>query len=195
VSSISHSRVLPSWSCNTTDRHPEGVGPCQGVGRLGWARLGVWGPLWGRAWSAWLLLPAMRSLIQGNFAGAGQKAYALVGAAGPIAAAVGPLLGGSSGLAERGVTRTLTDQECRQYLRLRHCALRGERARAWAALTPGRGDAQGPRTGWRSGSPPEHRSAADERRPYKDRVGARRRYRLGTARCLRRARVLQPSPL
>ena len=42
-----------------------------------------------------LLLPAMQSLIHGNFAGAAQKqAYALIGAAAAIAAAVGPLLGG-----------------------------------------------------------------------------------------------------
>jgi MFS family permease len=42
-----------------------------------------------------LLLPAMQSLIHGNFAGAERKqAYALVGAAAAIAAAVGPLLGG-----------------------------------------------------------------------------------------------------
>src|SRR3954447_11282433 len=42
-----------------------------------------------------LLLPAMQSLIHGNFSGADQKqAYALVGAAAAIAAAVGPLLGG-----------------------------------------------------------------------------------------------------
>src|ERR1700742_30092 len=42
-----------------------------------------------------LLLPAMQSLIHGNFEGATQKkAYALVGAAAAIAAAVGPLLGG-----------------------------------------------------------------------------------------------------
>jgi EmrB/QacA subfamily drug resistance transporter len=42
-----------------------------------------------------LLLPAMQSLIHGNFQGAAQKqAYALVGAAASIAAAVGPLLGG-----------------------------------------------------------------------------------------------------
>jgi EmrB/QacA subfamily drug resistance transporter len=42
-----------------------------------------------------LLLPAMQSLIHGNFAGAAQrKAYAMVGAAAAIAAAVGPLLGG-----------------------------------------------------------------------------------------------------
>ena len=37
----------------------------------------------------------MQSLIHGNFEGAAQtKAYALVGAAAAIAAAVGPLLGG-----------------------------------------------------------------------------------------------------
>jgi EmrB/QacA subfamily drug resistance transporter len=42
-----------------------------------------------------LLLPAMQSLIHGNFEGAAQaKVYALVGAAASIAAAVGPLLGG-----------------------------------------------------------------------------------------------------
>ncbi|GAA4697126.1 MFS transporter [Pseudonocardia yuanmonensis] len=42
-----------------------------------------------------LLLPAMQSLIHGNFDGpARRKVYALVGAAAAIAAAVGPLLGG-----------------------------------------------------------------------------------------------------
>jgi EmrB/QacA subfamily drug resistance transporter len=42
-----------------------------------------------------LLLPAMQSLIHGNFEGDAQrKAYALVGAAAAIAAAVGPLVGG-----------------------------------------------------------------------------------------------------
>lgn len=42
-----------------------------------------------------LLLPAMQSLIHGNFTGRAQKqAYALVGASAAIAAAVGPLLGG-----------------------------------------------------------------------------------------------------
>jgi MFS family permease len=42
-----------------------------------------------------LLLPAMQSLIHGNFEGAARKkAYALVGAAAAIAAAVGPLIGG-----------------------------------------------------------------------------------------------------
>jgi EmrB/QacA subfamily drug resistance transporter len=42
-----------------------------------------------------LLLPSMQSLIHGNFEGPMQrKAYALVGAAAAIAAAVGPLLGG-----------------------------------------------------------------------------------------------------
>jgi MFS family permease len=42
-----------------------------------------------------LLLPAMQSLIHGNFSGdAQQQVYALVGAAAAIAAAVGPLLGG-----------------------------------------------------------------------------------------------------
>jgi MFS family permease len=42
-----------------------------------------------------LLLPAMQSLVHGNFEGAAQrKAYALVGASAAIATAVGPLLGG-----------------------------------------------------------------------------------------------------
>ncbi len=42
-----------------------------------------------------LMLPAMQSLIHGNFEGSAQrKAYALVGAAAAIAAAVGPLIGG-----------------------------------------------------------------------------------------------------
>jgi EmrB/QacA subfamily drug resistance transporter len=42
-----------------------------------------------------LLLPAMQSLIHGNFHDAAQKkAYAMVGAAAAIAAAVGPLVGG-----------------------------------------------------------------------------------------------------
>jgi EmrB/QacA subfamily drug resistance transporter len=42
-----------------------------------------------------LLLPAMQSLVHGNFEGAAQKkVYALVGAAAAIAAAVGPLVGG-----------------------------------------------------------------------------------------------------
>jgi MFS family permease len=42
-----------------------------------------------------LLLPAMQSLIHGNFQGAAQRrTYALVGAAAAIAAAIGPLLGG-----------------------------------------------------------------------------------------------------
>ena len=42
-----------------------------------------------------LLLPAMQSLIHGNFEGAAQtKVYAMVGAAAAIAAGVGPLLGG-----------------------------------------------------------------------------------------------------
>ena len=52
-----------------------------------WAILGGLG--------ASLLLPAMQSLIHGNFEGAARKrAYALVGAAAAIAAAIGPLLGG-----------------------------------------------------------------------------------------------------
>src|SRR3954447_12535706 len=42
-----------------------------------------------------LLLPAMQSLIHGNFDGAARRhTYAVVGAAAAIAAAVGPLLGG-----------------------------------------------------------------------------------------------------
>src|SRR5215212_617638 len=42
-----------------------------------------------------LYLPAMQSLIHGNFEGrARAKVFAMIGAAGAIAAAVGPLLGG-----------------------------------------------------------------------------------------------------
>jgi EmrB/QacA subfamily drug resistance transporter len=52
-----------------------------------WAIVGGFG--------ASLLLPAMQSLIHGNFEGEAQKkVYALVGAAAAIAAAVGPLVGG-----------------------------------------------------------------------------------------------------
>lgn len=52
-----------------------------------WAILGGLG--------ASMLLPAMQSLIHGNFQGAAQrKTYALVGAAAAVGAAVGPLLGG-----------------------------------------------------------------------------------------------------
>src|SRR3954453_5679520 len=52
-----------------------------------------WGIIGGLGAS--LLLPAMQSLIHGNFVGAAQKqAYALVRAAAAIAAAIGPLLGG-----------------------------------------------------------------------------------------------------
>jgi MFS family permease len=52
-----------------------------------WALLGGLG--------ASLLLPAMQSLIHGNFEGAERvKVYAMVGAAAAIAAAVGPLVGG-----------------------------------------------------------------------------------------------------
>jgi EmrB/QacA subfamily drug resistance transporter len=42
-----------------------------------------------------LLLPSMQSLVHGNFEGPAQrKAYALVGAAAAVAAAIGPLIGG-----------------------------------------------------------------------------------------------------
>lgn len=42
-----------------------------------------------------LLMPAMQSLIHGNFQGAAQKrVYSLVGASAAVAAAIGPLLGG-----------------------------------------------------------------------------------------------------
>jgi EmrB/QacA subfamily drug resistance transporter len=52
-----------------------------------WAVLGGLG--------ASLLMPAMQSLIHGNFEGAAQKkVYALVGASAAVAAAIGPLLGG-----------------------------------------------------------------------------------------------------
>jgi MFS family permease len=53
----------------------------------------VWAVLGGLGAS--LLLPAMQSLVHGNFDGhARRRAYALVGAAASITAAVGPLLGG-----------------------------------------------------------------------------------------------------
>jgi EmrB/QacA subfamily drug resistance transporter len=52
-----------------------------------WAIIGGFG--------ASLLLPAMQSLIHGNFEGAAQKkTYAVVGAAAAVGAAVGPLIGG-----------------------------------------------------------------------------------------------------
>ena len=52
-----------------------------------WAILGGMG--------ASVMLPAMQALIHGNFAGDAQKkAYAMVGAAAAVAAAIGPLLGG-----------------------------------------------------------------------------------------------------
>src|SRR5689334_6695790 len=55
--------------------------------------VGCWAIIGGPGAS--LLLPAMQSLIHGNFGGEAQrKAYALVGAAAAIAAAVGPLIGG-----------------------------------------------------------------------------------------------------
>jgi MFS family permease len=61
----------------------------QGLGAIivCWAIIGGLG--------ASLLLPAMQSLIHGNFEGKERKkVYAMVGAAAAIAAAVGPLLGG-----------------------------------------------------------------------------------------------------
>ena len=52
-----------------------------------WAVIGGFG--------ASLMLPAMQSLVHGNFEGADQKkVYALLGSAAAIASAVGPLLGG-----------------------------------------------------------------------------------------------------
>src|SRR3954464_12939733 len=52
-----------------------------------WAVIGALG--------ASLYLPAMQSLMHGNFEGKAQaKAYAVVGASAAIAAAIGPLLGG-----------------------------------------------------------------------------------------------------
>jgi EmrB/QacA subfamily drug resistance transporter len=53
----------------------------------------LWGVFGGLGAS--LLLPAMQSLIHGNFQGSAQRqVYALVGASAAIAAAVGPLIGG-----------------------------------------------------------------------------------------------------
>src|SRR5687768_13222154 len=58
-----------------------------------WAIIIFWAVIGGLGAS--LLLPSMQSLIHGNFEGAAQKkAYAVVGAAAAIAAAVGPLIGG-----------------------------------------------------------------------------------------------------
>ena len=52
-----------------------------------------------------LLLPAMQSLIHGNFTGAAQKkAYALVGASAAIAAAVGGIKSTGVGAFEQGST-------------------------------------------------------------------------------------------
>ncbi|WP_431277235.1 MFS transporter [Leifsonia poae] len=58
-----------------------------------WAIIVFWAVIGGLGAS--LLLPAMQSLIHGNFQGSAQaRVYALVGASAAIAAAVGPLLGG-----------------------------------------------------------------------------------------------------
>lgn len=58
-----------------------------------WAIIVFWAIIGGLGAS--LLLPAMQSLVHGNFHGKGQtRAYALVGASAAIAAAVGPLIGG-----------------------------------------------------------------------------------------------------
>src|SRR4029450_13068025 len=58
-----------------------------------WAIIVFWAVIGGLGAS--LYLPAMQSLIHGNFEGKMRaKVYALVGAAGAIAAAVGPLIGG-----------------------------------------------------------------------------------------------------
>jgi MFS family permease len=52
-----------------------------------------------------LYLPAMQSLIHGNFAGKERaKVFALVGAAGAIAAAIGPLVGGFVTTVSRGAS-------------------------------------------------------------------------------------------
>jgi EmrB/QacA subfamily drug resistance transporter len=58
-----------------------------------WSIIVFWAIIGGLGAS--LMLPAMQSLIHGNFSGAmRKKAYALVGASAAIAAAVGPLVGG-----------------------------------------------------------------------------------------------------
>jgi MFS family permease len=80
-----------------------------------------------------LLLPAMQSLVHGNFEGAAQKqAYALVGAAAAIAAAVGPLLGGLSPPSCRGASGS-----CSRSSSSRSCCP----ASGWSATrrTPGLG--------------------------------------------------------
>ena len=76
-----------------------------------------------------LLLPAMQSLIHGNFAGAAQKqAYALVGAAAAIAAAIGPLLG--------GFVTTYLSWRVGFGLGGRHHRGRPEPDRVWCATSP-----------------------------------------------------------
>ena len=101
-----------------------------------------------------LLLPAMQSLIHGNFQGAMQRrAYALVGAAAAIAAAVGPLVGGfittylswRVAFARRG--RDHRDRARRQQARPRRAvhratggstsSARSSRRSAWAAIVLG----------------------------------------------------------
>ena len=80
---------LHRWVCWRTPSAPWRWPSAQSVTAIFifWAVIGGLG--------ASLLLPAMQSLIHGNFEGDAQKAtYALVGAAAAIAAAVGPLIGG-----------------------------------------------------------------------------------------------------
>ena len=77
------------WACWRTRRGAVAMTLAQDLTAIivFWAIIGGLG--------ASLLLPAMQSLVHGNFEGAAQKkTYALIGAAAAIAAAVGPLLGG-----------------------------------------------------------------------------------------------------
>ena len=131
-----------------------------------------------------LLLPAMQSLIHGNFEGAAQKkVYALVGAAAAIAAAVGPLLGGfittylswRVGVPARG--RHHRGRAVRHQARARRAVHRA------AGRRPGRRRPLGPRHGrHRAGHP----GVAGGRRVGRRAPGARRD-RAGGARLLARA--------
>ena len=100
-----------------------------------------------------LLLPAMQSLIHGNFVGPAQKkVYALVGAAAAIAAAIGPLSAASSPPTSRGgwpssSRSSSSPSSCRASGSCRTCPTRAHapwtgsappsRCSAWAASSSG----------------------------------------------------------
>ena len=130
-----------------------------------------------------LLLPAMQSLIHGNFTGAMQRrAYALVGAAAAIAAAVGPLVGGfittylSWRVAFCGevviIAIVLVGQQARPRRALHRVARRGRRRRDPLGHGHGRSRARDPRVGGgRRGGRRPHRGR--RRRPRVARLVAR----------------------